>query len=276
MTSAGTQAFSLPPTGRPRISLLRVVRHQVRFDLIALSRSKQALFFILAMPLGFLVLFSAMFGNGHTLVFGQNIPTTTYYVANLTCFAIIDVAFMNLTITLVESRESGVFRRREATPQATSTIIIGRSATAILTTLVTCALLLILGRFAYHAAFPLNGLGPLAVALAIGCVASCALAFATSAIIRSSTAAQPVTMALALPLFFISGVFVPWQFVPRWLQHVALVFPLRHLSLALLAPFVNGRGSGLWRWDDLFVVAAWGAAGFLVAARAFKFSPRDF
>jgi ABC-2 type transport system permease protein len=76
-----------------------------------------------------------------------------------------------------------------------------------------------------------------------------------------------------LPLYFISGVFIPNPQLPGWLQHVASVFPVQHLADGLhhaYDPAVHGSG---FVWSDLAVLAAWCAAGALVALRRFSWMP---
>jgi ABC-2 type transport system permease protein len=226
---------------------LSVVRHQLKFDLLSMTRNRQARFFTMAMPVAFLLLFCAIFGNGYLNDAGQHIRSSTYYVASLTTFAIVDVAFMSLVIGLVEVRENGVLRRRQATPQPSWSIVVSRALTAII----------------------------MATAVVLASVVFCFLGFAVTGLVRSIQSAQPTAMALAMPLFFISGVFIPWPFIPKWLQHVADVFPLRDLTLAIQAPITSHGGSIPWSGGDLAVVALWGLGGLIIAMRTFKWAPQD-
>ena len=109
--------------------------------------------------------------------------------------------------------------------------------------------------------------------LVIGAIAFCGLAYAVASIIEDQDSAQPVTQAVMLPLYFISGVFVPSTVIPSWLTKVADVFPVRHLAHALLIAYnPHTAGSG-FAWQDIAVVAAWGLAGLLVALRRFSWLP---
>ena len=91
--------------------------------------------------------------------------------------------------------------------------------------------------------------------------------------IHDQDAAQPVTQGIMLPLYFISGVFVAVSTLPRWIVDVAAIFPVRHLAAALLTAYnPHTHGSGLAP-IDLLIVAAWGAAGLVVALRRFTWSP---
>ena len=75
-----------------------------------------------------------------------------------------------------------------------------------------------------------------------------------------------------LPLYFISGVFVPDTQIPTYLRDIAKVFPIYHLANALRQPFVEAHGAGI-SGGDLLVLAIWGIGALLVAARTFKWSP---
>lgn len=85
--------------------------------------------------------------------------------------------------------------------------------------------------------------------------------------------ALPATQALLLPLYFISGVLVTVTILPHWLADAGTIFPVRHLANALLItynPHTTGLGSA---GVDLLIVAAWGAAGLLIALRTFSWQP---
>ncbi|HWD53702.1 MAG TPA: ABC transporter permease [Acidimicrobiales bacterium] len=254
---------------------LAMVAHQVRYDTLALVRNPTAQGFAFGMPIAFLVLFVAIFGNGTMHVDGHAVKGSTYYVAALTVFAIVDVAFMAMVIAMVERREHGVLRRRRATPQPAWTVIAGTAITSIMSGAVSAALLLAVGRLAYGATVAPAAVPALLVAVAVGVVVFCALGFAVAGLIKSFDSAQPVVTALALPLMFISGVFIPWGIIPHWLQQVSGVFPVRPLAVAILDPYLAHHGAGGWSASSYAVLAAWGLAGVVVAVRRFGWAPRD-
>jgi ABC-2 type transport system permease protein len=95
-----------------------------------------------------------------------------------------------------------------------------------------------------------------------------------ASLIGNIDAAQPVTLAIVLPLCFLSGVFIPVLELPRWLIDVGKIFPVHAQADALLAAYnPHTTGSGL-RWGDLAVLAAWGVAGLIYAMRRFSWLPR--
>ena len=257
---------------RVRRTPLFLVAHQFRYTMKIFWRNRQARFFTLALPVGMLTLFVAIFGQDNYAMSGNGVKGSTYYLANLVGFGTVDAAMMSMAVGIVMTRESGILKRRRATPLPAWVIIVSQALTGIVTSLVLAALLLVVGRVAYSVSIPLHSLAALALAISVGTFAFCALGFAASGLIRNVDAAQPVMMAVTLPLFFISGIFVPWPFIPNWLRSIANLFPVRHMATAVLAPLVPGSG-GTVRTADLLVTALWGAAALVVAARTFRWTP---
>lgn len=249
--------------------------HLFRYDLRAFFRNRQARFFTLALPVLFLVIFASIFGGSHRTVSvaGGQIDTSVYYVPGIIALGIIAAAFVNLVVTVTAQRETGVLKRRRATPVPAVAVIIGRALTAVVVALAITSVLLVIGWVAYGAQVPARTAPALTVTVVVGALAFCCLGYALASVIRNEDAAQPVTQAVMLPLYFISGVFVAVTVLPSWLVNVADLFPVRHLADALLVAYnPHTSGSGFVA-GDLLVVAAWGVAGLLVAVRRFSWLP---
>jgi len=148
-----------------------------------------------------------------------------------------------------------------------------RVLTAIVIAVVMAAVLLGIGWAAYGAHVPSRTALALVVTVVIGAASFCCMGYALTSLIHNEDAALPTTQALLLPLYFISGVFVAVTILPHWLADIGEVFPVRHLADALLVAY-NPHTTGLgFAGPDLLIVAAWGAAGFLVALRTFSWLP---
>ena len=258
-----------------RRSFRRLAAHQFRYDLRAFLRNRQSQFFTLALPVLFLVIFASVFGgHGHTVsVVGGRIDTSISYVPGIMALGIIAAAFINLVISVTAQRETGVLKRRRATPVPASAIIAGRALTAVVTALGIAGVLFGIGWAAFGAHIPPRTAPALALTVVVGAVSFCCLGYALASLIHDQDAAQPVTQAAMLPLYFISGVFVATSTLPHWLVNIASFFPVRHLAAALLTAYnPHTRGAGL-AGTDLLVVAAWGTAGLVVAVRRFSWNP---
>ena len=109
---------------------------------------------------------------------------------------------------------------------------------------------------------------------AVGAVSFCSLGIALSAAIPSEQAAPPITNVMVLPLYFLSGVFIPESEIPEGVLNVADVFPIRHFFEAFLKAWDPATVGSGFAWGDLAFVAAWGAVGFALAIRFFRWTPR--
>jgi len=262
------------PAAGTRRRLPGLIAHESGSDLRCFRRNVQSVFFTLALPVLFLVILASIFRNQTVTVPGGTIKESVYYVPSLIAFGLIAAAFSNLIVTVVRNRESGIYKRRRATPLPASVVIAARALVAVLTALAITVVLLAIGWAAYGAHIPGRTAPAFILDVVVGAVVFCCLGFAVASLIGNVDAAQPVIQVIVLPLAFISGIFIPISVLPGWLADIGKVFPVEHLAAALLAAYnPYTTGSGL-RWGDLAVLAAWGAAGLIVAIRRFRWLPR--
>src|SRR5919197_6412975 len=186
---------------------LGLVLHQARYDLLGVLRNRQARFFTLILPLLFLVIFVSVFGNDTVGL--TDVKASTYYVPGISALGIIAASFVNLVISITAQREAGVLKRRRATPVPAWVLIAGRTLTAVAVSLTTMTSLLLVGRFAYGVHLPTKTIPAVALTAVVGAAAFCVLGYALSTLISSEDSAQPMVQAIMLPLYFISGVFIP-------------------------------------------------------------------
>jgi len=263
---------SAPPGARRSGGALVV--SQARYDGLVFLRNRQGRFFTLALPVLFLILLCSIFGNGTVRVPGGTIKESTYYVPGLVALGVIQASFMNLVVSVTAQRESGVLKRRRSTPVPAWVLIASRALICVGAAVVNAVVLIVIGALFYGARVPGRTIPAVVVTIAIGAIAFCALGYALVTAIDSADSAQPVLQLVLLPLYFISGVFVPSTNIPHWLTDVADVFPVRHLQQALLKafnPYTTGTG---FAWRDLLIIAIWGAAGLVIAVRRFGWAPK--
>jgi ABC-2 type transport system permease protein len=254
---------------------IALVAHQFRYDTLVFLRNRQSRFFTLLLPVGFLLIFATVFRNGIVPVAGGTLSTSVYYVPSIMTLGIITASLNNLVTSVTALRDSYILKRRRAAPVPAAALIAGRAATAASVAVVMTALLATIGWFVYGAHIPAGHVPALVATVVIGAATFGSLGFALTTLIRDADSAAPVIAASTLPLYFISGVFLPATQLPSWLLAVASVFPVRHFQVALLAtynPYSAGAGfSGL----DLLVMSAWAVAAVLFAVLRFRWVPRS-
>jgi ABC-2 type transport system permease protein len=251
---------------------MSLVLHQLRYDQKVFWRNPAAVFFTVAFPVILLLIFATVFG-GQTIDVAGGIEITTYYVPAIVTLAVISATMQTLAMSLTIAREEGRLKRGRGTPMPPWVFVAGRIGNSIVVALIMLALVALLGRLVYGVPIPWARAPELLVVLTVGAASFCCLGIALTAAIPSQDAAAPIVNALLLPLYFLSGVFIPEDELPAGVLDFAGYFPVRHFFEAFFDAYVAGAGDVL-AWGDLAVVAAWGAAGLLLAIRFFRWSPR--
>jgi ABC-2 type transport system permease protein len=247
--------------------------HQFRFDQKVFWRNPASVFFTVMLPLIFLFIFATIFGND--TIEERGVKTTTYYVPAIIALSVISATTVSLAINLTEDRERGLLKRVRGTPLPPSVFVAGRVGNAFVISVLMVVLVAILGRLVYDVSLPGKTIPAVLVTLAVGAFAFSCLGFALTAVIPSEDAAPAVTNAIMLPLYFVSGVFIPDSEIPSGVLNVADVFPVRHFFEAFFTAWdPNTTGAGL-ELGNLAVVAAWGLLGLLIAVRFFRWEPRS-
>jgi ABC-2 type transport system permease protein len=255
------------------VSGVALVLHQFRYDQKAFWRNPAAVFFTVAFPVILLLIFATVFGD-QTLELRGGIETTAYYVPAIITLATISATMQSLAMSLVIAREDGRLKRGRGTPMPAWVFIAGRVGNSIVVALLMLALIAALGSVLYGVAIPWSRLPEIVVVLAVGAAAFCCLGIALTAAIPSQDAAAPIVNALLLPLYFLSGIFIPDDELPDGVIEFANHFPIRDFFQAFFTAYLPGGDSGL-DWGSLAVVAIWGVAGLLLAIRFFRWTPRS-
>ena len=243
--------------------------HQLKSEQLVFWRSREAAIFVFLFPPLLFVLLASVFGDG----FEDGRSVTSYLVAGLIGYAVANTALGGLAITLVIRRESGVLKRLRSTPLPGS-LYLGAVLLSNLLIVVLQSLAVIgLGVLLWGADAPEQAL-QFVVALVIGAACFAGLGLAAAALIRSADAVAAVVNVIVLPMSFLSGAFGTTDNLPRALELVADVLPLKYLIELVLATYVDGDPLSK-HLGAIGVLAAWGAAGYLVARFRFGWEPRE-
>jgi len=253
----------------------RLVAHQLHYDFRLVMRDPQSRFLTILLPVIFLILFASLFGAHATHVNGHLIKNVSYYVPGICTLGIIATSLVNLVITLTAQRESGVLKRRRSTPVPAWVLIASRTATSAILAVGLVSVLVVIGHIAYGVRVPTATLPAFALGVVFGSFVFCCLAFAITSFIGKEDSAQPMIQAIVLPLYFVSGVFVPERQISHALHNIASVFPVAHLNNALFTAFDPATtGTGI-AGKDLAILAIWGVGGLIVALWRFSWSPKS-
>jgi ABC-2 type transport system permease protein len=276
MTASSLSDEISPVTSEPQLpGAWRTGLARGRLEVAAFFRERQTVVFVFALPAVLLVLLGSIFGH-QKLSYG--ITVGQLFTAGMIAGGIGSTSFQNLGLSIAAERERGTLKRLRGTPMSPAAYFIGKIVLVFVCTVAEVLVLLAVGMAFYHLHLPASAAQwwTLAWVFTLGTVACSLIGIAISSLSRSATNSFPVIGLPFIVLQFISGVYVPFNNVPRWLQEVASLFPLKWMSQGLRSAFLPARAAILepahsWQHGETaLVLLLWVAAGLVLCMRTFR------
>lgn len=247
---------------------MRLYLHQLRTEQLVYWRSRESAVFTFIFPLLLFLLLGSVYSGR---IYGA--PASQALLAALLGYGCAMVAFAGLAITLVLRREASTLKRLRATPLRAPVYILSMLSSTLIVFGAETVVLFLLGRAVFGTPFPAR-VGSVVLLVALGSLCFAAMGVGLSGLIRSGEGSSAVVNLIVLPMAFLTGAFGPTHHYPHFLRIIGDVLPLKYLVDMSNAVYLHHH-SFLSQGTDIGVLAAWGAAGVIVAAWKFRWEPRD-
>jgi len=242
--------------------LLRQVRLETRLFL----RRKDDLFWTLAFPLFFIVLFGMIYQD--MLWEDLGLRAIEYILPGIIVMALMTSGIMATASGFAEEREKGIYRRLALTPLKRHTLLGGQLIQRYIVILVQTILLLIVGSLAFSIRIEGNLFWAWMV-VTLGALCFLSIGFLLTGLIKTARAANGISMVVFFMLMFLGGIFFPTQMMPDFLRSFSNALPSTNLNDVLRAVMITDLGVGnVWR--ELLVVGGWFAGSLALAVRLFR------
>jgi ABC-2 type transport system permease protein len=258
------------------MSDLALVLTQTRYALISTSRNPRAVIFSLAFPVILLVMFNEIFisATDTTTVAGATIDGQSYFTAGMIAYSMGLLCFTQPLVALTAQRERGQLKRLRGTPVPSWTFITAMVLRSVLLALVVGAVMLTMGVVFWGVDLTARTVPGILIMLFLGTTSLCALGVAMTAFTTTEDTASSIGPFTMVMLSFISGIFIPIDQLPGWLQEIGRIFPLYHLAQGLQLSVAGAKGGIGLNANDVASLALWGIAGIAVASRRFLWEPQ--
>jgi ABC-2 type transport system permease protein len=248
---------------------MRLFVHELRAQQLLFWRNREAAFFSFLFPIILLVLLGSVYGDDEI----EGVSGATFLLAGLIGYGVAATAFASLAITLVVRREAGLLKRVRGTPLSPATYLAAVIASTVIVIALQAAAQVLIGRFLLEADWPASPASFVAV-LVIGAASFAALGLAVTTLVRTGEGSSAVVNAIYLPMAFISGAFFSPRDLPRFLEVLSEALPLTYLLRLIRSTFIEGE-TLTSSPGALAAVLVWGLFGLVVAARMFRWEPRE-
>jgi ABC-2 type transport system permease protein len=192
---------------------------------------------VISFPLMFYVLFGLVL-NGKQAISGTGIPT--YLIATYGTFGVMGASLFGTASGLAADRGLGWLQVKRASPMPPFAYFTAKVVLSMIFSAIVVLLLLALGISFGGVRLPLPEMAELLGTLLAGSLPFSAMGLAIGYFAGPNSAPAAINL-IYLPLSFCSGLWVPYMFLPKLVQQIALVLPSYHLSQLALG--IVGAGS---------------------------------
>jgi len=243
---------------------MKVLIRQTMFETKLFLRRRDELFWSLAFPVFFIVLFGLIYGDTQW----GDIRAIDYLLPGIIVMAVMITGIMVSGTSFAEDREKGIFRRLSVTPLKKHTVIGAQIINRYLIILVQTFILLLIGIVAFN----INIVGNYAafwLILTLGAICFLTIGFSLTSLMRTAKSATPIGMIVFFLLLFLGRILFPVDVMPKGLDYVSNVLPTTYLNDALRIVIIEGN-SIADVWLELLVVLGWMVVCLVLAIRFFR------
>ncbi|MEU6644275.1 ABC transporter permease [Saccharomonospora sp. NPDC046836] len=204
-----------------------------------------------------------------TRVEDESLKPIQFLAPGIISWAISIGAVFGAALTFVSWRKKQVLRRLRLAPVQPAVVLGSRVLVALGVALLQFAVFMGVALLPVFG-LQLSGQWWLAVPLLLlGTLSFFSIGMLVGAFCKTEEAASGVSNLITLPMAFLSGVFLPLDAIPGWLQSISWAFPMRHLNEGMLDVMVRGQGAEALLLPTLVLVGFTAVVGF-IAIRVFR------
>jgi ABC-2 type transport system permease protein len=239
-------------------------------------RQRESVVFTLAFPVILLFIFGSVFKNK----IAPGVTFSQYFVAGMVASGLVNTGFQQLAISIPMSRDLGTLKRLRGTPLSPISYFIGKAIVVTAAMLFQVTLLLGFGALSFGLHLPTSAALWLRFIwlIVLGSACSTVLGIAFSSIPKSGRGASATVSPIVIILQFISGVFFVFSDLPKWMQDIAAIFPLKWLTQGMRSVFLPDsfalkEPGHSWEIGKIaLILVIWLIIGTILSVRSFKWS----
>ena len=226
---------------------IAICAKEVKYEFLKCLRLPMYSVSTLVLPLMFYVLFGLLMGRqavGH-------ISTSLYMITSYGTLGVMGASLFGTAANLASERGLGWLEVKRASPMPVFAYFLAKVVLSLIFSFIDVVLLLCLGVI-----FGGVHLAPVLAAKVVGTLLAGALPFCATGLaigyFATPNSAPAVINLFYLPMSFLSGLWIPFMFLPKFIQQIGVFLPSYHLSqLALDLVDAGRRGAAMGHWQSL-------------------------
>lgn len=214
---------------------------------------------------------TALINVEQTIIQSRKFSTIDFILPGQLGFSLLAASVFGTAFVFFNLRQALVLKRFFATPVRRQYVLLAEGFARMIFQLLGALFIILVGHLAFgytliHGVWTvLNMLFVCALALLV----FMSFGFIISGLAKSESTIPPLSNMITLPQFLLAGTFFSIEAFPAWMQPISRALPLTYLNDALRE--IAFEGASLWDVKtDIGILLLWGAVGYLVASKVFK------
>ena len=247
--SSASLALSNTAIQRTPAHTLAIYAKEAKYEFLKNLRLRVYTASVISFPLMFYVLFGLVL-NAKERIAGMGVPT--YLIATYGTFGVMGASLFGTASGLASDRGLGWLQVKRASPMPPFAYFAAKVILSLIFSTIVVSLLLALGIGFGGVRMPVLDMARLMGTLMAGSLPFSAMGLAIGYFAGPNSAPAAINL-IYLPLSFCSGLWVPYMFLPKLVQKIALALPPYHLSQLALGVVGAGRHEpAITHWEVLF------------------------
>jgi ABC-2 type transport system permease protein len=222
-----TAAIALQPQKLSFGYYTNVLLKETRYEFLGLLRLKVYSFSVIGFPVMFYLLFGTL--NAHT-------QYARYLLASYSCFGLVGAALFGLGAGIAMARMQGWLELKQASPMPHFAYLLAKTVSCAAFAMVILFLLSIIGITLGGVHMTIAEFLKLTGITLAGVIPFASMGLLLSFLIPANAGPGMINLVY-LPMSFMSGLWMPLNILPRWMQHIAPALPSYHYAQLALNIF---------------------------------------
>ncbi|MGA7159355.1 MAG: ABC transporter permease [Acidobacteriaceae bacterium] len=227
-------------------SNLTVITTEIRYEILRALRTRAFSLSTIGFPIMFYLFFGLLMNRHQNIAAGVSVAK--YLLGSYVTFGALGVAIFGIGVGVALDRSAGWLELKQASPMPPIAYVLSKCSIAVVFSLIIVSALTILGITLGGVHLSLVEFVHISTIAAVAAVPFSCLGLAM-AFLSPPNAAGGIANLIYLPMSFLSGLWLPIQFLPHALQVIAPIFPTYHLAQLMYAALgAPTQGSALSHW----------------------------
>jgi len=199
--------------------------------------------------------------------YNPELKTALWMVPGVICMILMVTTFVLTAMAITREREMGTLEQLIVSPIRSYELILGKTLPFAMIGFLDVILVMTFGRIVFGV--PVRGSVAYLLAMALAFIlTTLGLGLFISTVSRTQSQAMMSAFSFMMPAIMLSGIFTPIDTMPKIVQALTYLNPLRHFGKIVREILLKGNGPAEL-WPDMVFLLAFGAATFILASLRF-------